>query len=176
MKKLLIIIIAAVVGLGGGATAVAIANTPENAAARTLTSVIEDFIERDEFETIVKAFNGGSLEFSFEGAKEEGEETYSGGKLNGKAYFNKKAVMLSGLEYSFENSKVSGDVYISRDTVYVKENEILGDAYGFKMSTLADDLKSSIFAPTSGTELAMDEYTFNTVITMLDAYNNLGDF
>lgn len=56
--------------------------------------------------------------------------------------------------------------YINAQALVV-DGLLLGGAYGFDLSTLAENLPGSIFAPDSGSSFALDEESYNEILAML---------
>lgn len=168
MRNLAIIGVIFCLALGGGVAGVVVANQPENVAAAAITGIVDDFLARDEIKPIKNTLTGGSVDLSFEGAKDEDGEDLFNGSVSGKLYFDKDAYMLSDLNVSIEDAKIEGDLYVSKDLIYVSEDKILEGTYGVKLSTIAEDLSNSIFAADSDSEYAMDEETYDILISALE--------
>ncbi len=56
--------------------------------------------------------------------------------------------------------------YVNAQALVV-DGLLLGGAYGFDLSTLAENLPGSIFAPDSGSSFALDEESYNEILAML---------
>lgn len=173
-KILALVIAIAVVVCGVTTTVVAVvANTPENVAVKAVMGALEDFVEREEIEPIYNMLTGGSVEASMT------EITYGDGEneesmdivLSGKIYFDleKEAIMLEKIKAEMEGVDVEGSAYISKDFLYINEENYLGGAYGVSVKDLADELKDSIFNPENDSEYALDEETFDSIIESLEA-------
>lgn len=166
--KLLWIIVVALLVVGGSVTTVAILNSPANVAANALSGVAEDMLEREDVKPIYQTLTGGSVQVSLNSIKKDGENCFGDTHLSGKLYFAEDALMLSDFDAKLGEFEFAGDAYISEEEFYIKEDKILGGAYGMNISTLADDLANSIFAADSGSEYALDQETYDSIIKMLD--------
>ena len=172
--KLLIIVAIVVVALLGVTVAgVVILNSPSIVIARTAKNTVNGFLNRGEIQPLYSTVNGGSLEFSLGEMSEtddDGEkDVFFDGKASGKLYFSKKALMLSDLDAEIDDFKISnGEVYVSRDTIYVSEDEILDGAYGLNIESLLEDLKNSIFAHNSGSDYELDEEIYEQITDVLE--------
>ena len=170
--KLLLITVFVVIALavGGTVVAVTIFKEPAVVATNALGGLAKDVLERDEIKPFCELFTSGSIEASLDGMKVNGYDSFGEGSISGKLYFSEDALMLRNVNVNLADGALdlSGDAYISEDVIYVNEQEILGGTYGINFSTLADDLANSIFAPYSGSEYALDEKTYDTIIKRLD--------
>lgn len=171
-KLLLLITVFVVIALAVGGTimAVTILKEPAVVATNALGGLVKDVLERDEIEPFCELFTSGSIEASLDGMKANGFDSFGDSSVSGKLYFSEDALMLRNVNVNLADGALdlSGDAYISEDVIYVNEQEILGGTYGINFSTLADDLANSIFAPYSGSEYALDEKTYDTIIKRLD--------
>ena len=168
--KLLYAAVGAAVGTSGAAvTGVAVANSARNAAARTITHIVESVLARDEIEPFKDIFTQGSIQVSLDSIKDNGKDIWDDGHINGKVYFSKDALFAKDVDIKLGNAKIAGDMYLSNDFVYVQEDEILQDGYGAKWSTLADELADSIFQPDSRSKYALDDDVYDTIVKVLDS-------
>ena len=172
MKTKLIIFIVSFVVAVGGLTATAMLNSPKNVAARAISSLANDFLERAEIEGVSDIFDGGSIDFALTGIKKENVELMEDSAVKGKIYFSDGALMLSDYDLTFGGVRYQGDAYFSRDKIYFGEENVLGDTYGVDLSTLSDDFSGSIFAPGSGSYYELDEYTYETYTELFDQLKN----
>ena len=174
--KLIVLIVTLAVAIGGGATAAVVLNTPENVAGRAISALADDFFERDEIEPISDVFSGGSLDFSLTGMNDNnGVELMDDNCVKGKLYFSDEAFMLKDFDLKLPDVELFGEVYLSRDVIYVSEENILGDTYGVDFSALADDFKGSIFAPGSDSYYELDEDVYDRFVDMFEALAD-GDY
>lgn len=176
MKKLLAIILAALVfaGAGTGVAFAIIGNRPQNVAMTAIINAVEEIAERDEVAPIYNMFKQGSLTMSVDKITMNDEDVLDGANFSGKMYFSKDAFMMEDIKVNYGDIKVNADYYVSEDFVYVSEEEIFDAAYGVKFSDLAEELKKSIFAYGSGSEYAIpDEEIYNQVIDVLEALEEL---
>ena len=176
MKTKLIIFIVSFMVVAGGLTATAMLNSPKNVAARAISGLAADFLERDEFEGVSDIFDGGSIDFALTGIKKENVELMEDSAVKGKIYFSDGALMLSDYDLTFGDVRYQGDAYFSRDKIYFGEENVLGDTYGVDFSTLSDDFSGSIFAPGSGSYYELDEYTYETYTELFDKLKNNEEF
>ena len=169
MKKLIIIAVAAVLVLSGAiAGVVAFLNTPERVTARALTGVLEDLGKREEIAPLGNVLTKGSIAFEVDSNTLNeliGEEL----NVEGKFYFSDKAMMLDALKVKVGDVKLTGGLYLDENRFYVENSEILGGAWGLERGKLESDWKDSVFAPKSGTEVALDEGTFDAISEILAA-------
>ena len=176
MKKIIAIILAALVfvGAGTGIAFAIISNRPQNVAITAIINAVEEIAERDEVAPIYSMLKQGSLTMSVDKITMNGEDVLDGAKFSGKMYFSKDAFMMEDIKVNYGNIKIDADYYISKDFVYVSEEEIFDAAYGVKFSDLAEELKDSIFAYGSGSDYAIpDEEIYNQVIDVLEALEEL---
>ena len=147
-------------------------NTSENVALRSIKGFADDILQRDEISPIVETLDGGSVNVSLDSIVVDSEELLEDSFISGKVYFSSDAIMLHNFNSEIDGIKIAGSAYVSNDVFYVEEEHILEGAYGAKFSTLADELKDSIFAPDSGSDYEMDEEVFDLII---DALENTSD-
>ena len=176
-SRLIVVVAALVVVLGLSGVGIAVLNSPENVAMRSVANFYDDFLARDEFATISKVLTGGSMEFSLSSVKEmddDGsyEELFEDTSFAGKFYFNEDAIMLKDFDIKVEGTRIDGEAYFSKDQFYLQENRILKGAYGVDISKLAEELENSIFAPDSGSDYEMDEEIFDNLIETLNTIND----
>lgn len=88
--------------------------------------------------------------------------------ISGKAAFSPSdaAVLLGANMLNGGQSFAGLDAYVSTAAL-VLESPFLKEAYGVEFATLAENLKTSIFAPDSGSQYALDEDTFQQIISAL---------
>lgn len=168
--KLLVLILSAVVLLGGAVGVAAYVNSPEIVAINAVLNVVEDFTQRDEINPLYNMVTQGSLEASASKIEQDGENIMEGSSVSGKIYFSKDALMLQNLDVKlFEDFYASGDIYLSKELIYIKEDEIIGEAYGVKPEEFATDLANSIFAANSGSDYAIpDEDLYDSLTKSTD--------
>ena len=168
MKKLVIVVIAAVLVVGGTIGAViGVLNSPKQVAARALDGVLEDLADREELAPLMNVFSRGSVEFSLDGDGFIGSQSNLAAK--GKIYFSEKAVMLDDLTLMSGNLMLEGDLYLSEDLIYVENRDILKGAWGLEKGKLSDEWEDSIFAPTAAGDFSLDQTTFDMVGELLEA-------
>lgn len=156
------------IAVAGGVTAGIILNTPEVVAANALKGFVQDFGERDEFETVSNMFEKGSMEASMSEIIVNDENVMEDIAVSGKLYFSPKAYMLENLKVESEMINLNGTIYISEEMFYIKEEEIVDEAFGGKYSEIADQLRDSIFAPDSGSDFAIPEEVFDPMVEALE--------
>ncbi len=165
MKKIIIfIIVAALVLIGAGVGAFVYFNSPEYVMGKAIGGAAEDLLEREEIKPIFKVVKEGSVEFSV-GGFENREDI----EIAGKAYFSKDAFMLDDFKLALDaENKIDGEIYIDKEKVYVKNDSILGGAYGAEIGELAESFEDSIFANGSGSEYALDKSTYDDIMNILE--------
>jgi tetratricopeptide (TPR) repeat protein len=188
-SKIILILVVLVALLGVGAAGVYF-NTPELVAARALANMWEDFTERDEVKPIKETLSGGSVAFEMGEFTEDGDTYFADGELSGKVYFSspstsklpiantdkKNAIMVKDLNFKYGDVKLSGEAYTDDTTFYVSETEYFKDAYGVNLNTIAEELAKSIFAPTSGSDYALDTETYDKLMSALEAIGDNNQF
>ena len=171
--KLVAIILSAVLLLGGAAVGLTVYNnTPEVVARNAILGMFQDLIKRDEINPLYNMITQGSLEASVSEFTEDGEDLLEDTSIAGKLYFSKEAFMLENADVKLFGGDfhASGDIYLSNELIYIKEDHILGGAYGITPKELSADLRSSIFAPDSGSEYAIpDEEVFDAITETSDS-------
>ena len=171
--KLVAIILSAVLLLGGAAVGLTVYNnTPEFVARNAILGMFQDLIKRDEINPLYNMITQGSLEASVSEFTEDGEDLLEDTSIAGKLYFSKEAFMLENADVKLFGGDfhASGDIYLSDELIYIKEDHILGGAYGITPKELSADLRSSIFAPDSGSEYAIpDEEVFDAITETSDS-------
>ena len=171
MNKLIALALVLVVAVGGVGGAVVL-NSPSYVAANALTSFVDDLLDRDEIAPIYSAVTGGSIEASVSNVTSYGDDVFDG-KASGKIYFAKNKIMLTELNINIDDFEIkNGEIYMSEDVIYVSEDKIVGDAYGVKLSELADNLADSIFAADSGSDYAMDKEIYEKLMDALESTDN----
>ena len=161
-KKLIIIIISAVLvtcGIGVGLTAAL--NSPTLVATKAF-KYVTNILERKEIKPLVDVFTKGSLEFETKNPNDVSDY------VSGKFYFSKDAIMLDNFELSIDNDEITANAYISRDEIYFGEEEILERRFGFKFDNFLDDLNNSIFMPGSGSSFEIDEEAYEMITEIFE--------
>ena len=176
MKKIIIIAIAVILIIGLAVGGISLLNTPKNVALRSLKGFAEDIVEREEISPFVDTLNGGSIRASLNSMVRKDNDgavqLLEGTSIDGKIYLSNNGIMLDEFKSKINGTKISGSAYISRDLIYVEEEQILKDTYGIQLSTLVEELKASIFAPSSNSDYALDEETFDEIISALENIND----
>ncbi len=170
--KLIIIIASLVVcATVGTVVTVSVVNSPENVMRGAIAEVFDSTLKRDDIKYLDNVFNEGSIEYSFDSFKEEGDKSKSDSYARGKLYFGGEAIMLTDIDMDLDGTTFEGELYASEDLFYLYEKNQLDGAYGFRLSTLADDLADSIFSPYNNTKYSIDKETYNTITDLLDSIN-----
>lgn len=174
MRKRLLVVLAVVllVAIGGTIATVAVCNTPSVLAGRVVDGFAEDFLARGDLEPIVDVLTDGSFRIDISNIKRDGEAVLGDGSFSGKLYFSQEALMLSDFVLTLGEKRFVADAYLSKDELYIDESEILEGAYGIRFSELASELESSIFAPDSESDYAMDEDAFEKMIESLQGLDD----
>ena len=163
--KVIAIFLCAILLLGGVGS-VALYYTPQAVAINAVVGATNDFEKRDEIRPLSNMLKEGSLEFSASKFETENEKLDENTHASGKIYFSEDATMLQSIDINWlDQFKISGDAYFSNDLIYVKEDHLLGGAYGVKPPKFTTDLMNSIFATDSGSDYAMaDENLYDAII------------
>ena len=168
--KMIAAVAACTTVVGGGVTTTAVMNTPKTVTANAISRMFEDVLARDEIKPIYNMLKGGSLEAQVSEVMLKGADKMKG-MYAGKVYFSKDALMLEDVMVQYGNFKIDADLYVSQDTIYLSEQEVLGGEYGINMDTLAKDFEESIFAYDSRSQ----KYSINdedTYETLLEAFED----
>ena len=182
MKKVIIIIIAAVLVLAGGATFGTVYNQPENVAIRSFADAFDELLSRDELSVVESVVDGGSVSFDLDEVthlvEEENEyasdETLFGANgetLIGKLYISPDELFLKNFEYYDGNIDIIGEAYVSDSLIYVNETETFYASVGIEIDNLKKQLEDSIFAYDSGSKYSLKKLTDMTE----DEYEKLLD-
>ena len=171
MKKLLIMIVCAVVGIGVLVTGFnAIFNSDKNVALRAIDGALDGLCAREEVEYFTNLMNGGSVSVNYKNANLDGADV----KASAKLYLELEDSTLmfdeisASVKMGEDKLSLTGSVYADNEKVYVKNDEILGGAYGVEKGTLVEGFKKSVFAPDSGSEMALDEELYESIIKALE--------
>lgn len=171
MKKLLIMIVCAVVGIGVLVTGFnAIFNSDKNVALRAIDGALDGLCAREEVEYFTNLMNGGSVSASYKNANLDGADV----KASAKLYLELEDSTLmfdeisASVKMGEDKLSLTGSIYADNEKVYVKNDEILGGAYGVEKGTLVEGFKKSVFAPDSGSEMALDEELYDTILKALE--------
>ena len=171
MKKLLIMIVCAVVGIGVLVTGFnAIFNSDKNVALRAIDGALDGLCAREEVEYFTNLMNGGSVSVNYKNANLDGADVRASAKLY--LELEDSTLMFDEISASVKMGEdklsLTGSVYADNEKVYVKNDEILGGAYGVEKGTLVEGFKKSVFAPDSGSEMALDEELYESIIKALE--------
>jgi|GEM_PF-1535235 len=164
-KKQLILIGCAVAVVLALIIGVAIYNSPSAVADRVLGRAVEDFVEREEIDYMLSLLTGGSVDVAYKGDV-DGVTVDANAKLFLNADENEYMLQLLQLEAKAEGQKLglTGSIYLSDDTVYVANDEILKGAYGIERGSMEEGLKNSILHPESESPYALDEQTYEALL------------
>lgn len=146
---------------------VAIYNSPSAVADRVLGRAVEDFAEREEIDYMLSLLTGGSVDVTYKGDV-DGVKVDANAKLFLNADENEYMLQLLQLEAKAEGQKLglTGSIYLSDDTVYVANDEILKGAYGVERGSMEEGLKNSILHPESESPYALDEKTYEALLQL----------
>ena len=168
MKK---IIIAAIVGfacVGGGVTTGVVVNSPEYVMSHAISSAVEEVLEREELTYILDVLNQGSFEVSF---NKENNMSFDGkvyfGLDDSKLYIENANLNIKNGELNFA---ATANMYMSKDMIYIENEDYLDGAYGLKFKNLSEQIRNSIFFKNSEYEVP-DEYK-DMIEDFLDYYEN----
>ena len=169
---LIVLVAVIVVGLLAGGIGVAAYNsTPQAVTKNVVSNAVENLANREELEPVKQVLTGGSVEIRAADLKVDDEATFKF-EAGAKLYFSPDAFYLQNLNVKGYGVDLSADAYISEDLIYVKENDVLGGAYGVIKKELAKELENSIFAPDANTDYALNETTFEELMTFCDSLKN----
>lgn len=176
MKKLITIFIVAIVLIVGICVAVSmiIANQPENIVGSGVTTLVNDLVERQELNALIEATDGGSISVNIENngvIPNIPEDLAIGGKL----YFSDDAVYAQKFFVGVGDSTIEADAYLGKDAVYVKNDDILGGAWGIQRGGMKKSFEKSMFYHDSGSEYALDEEACRVISVVLDVYDDEQD-
>lgn len=172
-KKVTLIVLAIVLAfvLIIGAALVIILSQPKNLAILSVRGAISDVFRRDEIKPVSRMLKGGSLYVENNGMESD-DTSYDEFSYSGKLYFSGKAIMAEDVNVKIDDLKLRGDAYVSRDLIYLSEDEILDDAYGVYLPDFAEELEDSIFAYGSGSDYAItDKEAYEMLLDILENYD-----
>lgn len=90
-----------------------------------------------------------------------------GMEVSGKIAVSPEMVMSVGARLLFGGESFADlTAYVGPEAIAL-EGSSLSNAYGVALADLAENLKSSIFAPDSGSQFALDEDTYNAILELL---------
>ena len=147
--------------------ALVIANSPAVLAKRAFDRALNDMTAREEITYLSSLLSGGSVDLSVSGEL-DGADLDVGGKI----YVNAKdrEFMLDNLNFKMElegeKRELSGSLYTSQKQMYVTNGEILDGTYGIARGSLAEGLEDSIFHPECDSEYALDEETYDLLLSV----------
>jgi len=120
---------------------------------------------------LYKVLTGGSIQFSLDKLTEDNENIFGNSSIEGKIHFSEDELMLSNINLNIRGKKLSGSVYVSNDEFYINGEEILKNTYGVQISTLAKELRNSIFNPDNKTSYSLDRQTYDAIIRALKSHD-----
>ena len=169
MKKIIIASVCILLLLGLGATYSIIVNKPHTVAARTIDNLFDDILDSSEIDFLTDILNGGSLELDLSSIynPKTQKEFIENFNVHAKLYTNQNAVMLKDVDVALFNDHIKGELYLSKDEAYIKEELLFQDSLGAKFDELAVNFSNSIFAPTSNSKLKLDKNTYNMIMDIL---------
>ena len=179
-KKLIILASTVLVIVGALVAFLIVIGSPKYVTLRSVNNFVEGITNRDEVKPIYNTLKKGSVDFSLENLTEIDSDGYSydvldGDYYSGKLYFGKNKIMLDKFNSSISGVKLIGQVYMSDEEMYVSEEKILGGSYGIKYSDLLKEFKDSILAPDSDSDYALDEETYDNIVSILENIENIND-
>ena len=130
LKRLIVLVVGVVVVLGTCITSIIIVNKPTNVVAKSLQNLTDDLSKREEFELFEDFLTSGSVSASVSNIVYNDEDVLLGAKFSGKMYYSQSALMFKNLNIDLVDEKIIGDIYISEDEIYVKEDNYLKGKYG----------------------------------------------
>lgn len=90
-----------------------------------------------------------------------------GMEASGKIAVSPEMALSIGAQLLLNGERFAGLTGYASTEAVVLESSFLSKAYGVALDDLAENLKSSIFAPDSGSQFALDEDTYNTLLDVL---------
>lgn len=90
-----------------------------------------------------------------------------GMEASGKIAVSPEMVMSIGAQLLLNGENYANLTGYAGPEAVVLESSFLSKAYGVALADLTENLKSSIFAPDSGSQFALDEDTYNTLLDVL---------
>ena len=156
MTKIIAIILAAVLVVGGGVTVGVVVsnnNLPQNIAKDAILS-LGNVIERIEFAPIYQTFTGGSIQMSQTSITQDGETSQV--TNSAKIFFADDGIVLQNINFSQLDVAIQGELWLTEDFVYISEQNILGDAYAWERGKLAEQFEKSIFAYGSNSKYSIN--------------------
>lgn len=174
-KKLLIIIIAAVIAVGAVGVGVGVGiflNRPQAVMQTTVKNVLEDAFERQEFDVVTNLLESGSMEIIL--AASNGEHEVS---LEYKEYFGLKKyeTYIEKLQFSADDFSVSGSMYVGEDYMYVSVPSICEDPLGIVRGKTEKEFAGSIFAFDSDSDYELEEKTSDAIKVLCRIYDEEQD-
>lgn len=155
MKKIIIAAIACVTCVGGGVTTGVVVNSPEYVMSHAISSAVEEVLEREDLSYIFDVLNQGSVEVNYNAEKNMsfGGKVYFGLE-DSKIYVENASININNSDMYFATS---ANMYISKDMMYIENEDYLDGAYGLKFKKLSEQLKNSLFFNDSKYKIP-DEY------------------
>lgn len=122
--------------------------TADGIARAALEGFFTDLFARQELDYFFGMLTEGSLGISATGKNGAPSELF--GKISGKMYFSfadeKPGFMIDDATWEYDETKISADLYMGQDMIYLSNDNILGGTYGIIMGNLSNDFENSIFA------------------------------
>ena len=129
-NKILILAVGAFLAFGTAFTGFLVINKPSTVAVKSVSNLVEDVFEREEFGLVLDTLSKGSMEFSLDSVTDaDGEELLQDSHFHGKLYTSKDAIMLTDVEVQVYGQRFAGELYASKDELYVREDEFIGGSY-----------------------------------------------
>ena len=91
-------------------------------------------------------------------------------KLDGKDLQTKlsadldDALLALQAQFGDENSSLDWNIFLGRKQIVLQDSLLLNGAYGIDLETLAENLPNSVFAPDSGSVLALDQALYDSLM------------
>ena len=91
-------------------------------------------------------------------------------KLDGKELQTKlsadldDALLALQAQFGDENSSLHWNIFLGTQQIVLQDSLLLNGAYGIDLETLAENLPNSVFAPDSGSVLALDQALYDSLM------------
>lgn len=164
---LVVVLVAAVIALAAG-------NSPLGRVEKALERTLSD-MENSETAALFKgAVNGGSVETFVSGsfvnemllgASEQTQTSPAGMKLYSDLDRNMAALSVYA---PVGEETFSAALHVSSDAVALEMPQVLDSVYGVNLKTFKDALETSVFAPDSGSNFALDEQVYEALQSQMD--------
>lgn len=165
-----VVVLAAALLIGASAAL----NTPKALIGKSISNTIKSLRVADEgaLGVVRNVLNGGSIEVSAD--LNEWEDLYGSLPMTArmKLYSNladKKFAAEMSLSFDGERP-IDATLYASPDSLVLGSDALLKGKYGVNLKKATANLEKSIFAPDSGSDFEMDEYTYEMLRAFFESF------